>query len=90
MKTPLLLIALTTATGLALAQAPSNASQRRVPPSTDQSAQSPEPPKGETHVHKFFQAWGRGMDKVDKAVDKAVPKPDHRWPGTATKPKAKD
>lgn len=93
MKTIPLLIAVATAGSLAAgwahAQSPSQASQRRAPP-TDQSAQSPEPPKGDTHVHRFFQAWGRGMEKADRAVDKAMPKPDHRWPGTATRPKPTD
>lgn len=56
---------------------------KRPPPAASRQAAPPPPadtPSGDTHVHKFFQAWGRGMDKAGDALDK-VPKPDKRWPG---------
>lgn len=43
---------------------------------------APATPSGDTHVHRFFQAWGRGMDKAGSALEK-VPQPNERWPGTA-------
>lgn len=72
------------AAGTAHAQASSAPSKRTPPPASRQAAppQPAETPSGDTRVHKFFQAWGRGMDKAGNALDK-VPKPDKRWPGKA-------
>src|SRR5690606_27953 len=89
MKHPSLLIALAAAawlaTGPAGAQSTSTPPKRAAAPTSAAApAPSAETPPGDTHVHRFFQAWGRGMDKADKAVSKVMPKPDHRWPGTAT------
>ncbi len=86
-----LVIALTAAGLMAMAstgfaQTASPAS-KRPPASTARKAAPPAPtpaatPSGDTHVHRFFQAWGRGMDHAGEALDK-VPKPDSRWPGKA-------
>lgn len=70
--------------GAAQAQASSPPAKRTPPPASRQVAPPPaaEAPRGDTPVHKFFQSWGRGMDKAGEALDK-VPKPDKRWPGKA-------
>lgn len=70
--------------GAAQAQASSPPPKRTPPPASRQAAPPPaaEAPRGDTPVHKFFQSWGRGMDKAGEALDK-VPKPDKRWPGKA-------
>lgn len=70
--------------GAAPAQASSTPPKRTPPPVSRQAAPPPaaEAPRGDTPVHKFFQSWGRGMDKAGEALDK-VPKPDKRWPGKA-------
>lgn len=65
------------------AQASSPPPKRTPPPASRQAAPpAAEAPRGDTPVHKFFQSWGRGMDKAGEALDK-VPKPDKRWPGKA-------
>lgn len=61
--------------GAAPAQASSTPPKRTPPPAAEAA-------RGDTPVHKFFQSWGRGMDKAGEALDK-VPKPDKRWPGKA-------
>lgn len=73
------------AAGTAGAQTSSSTPPQRTPPAASRSAAPPpstETPRGDTHVHKLFQAWGRGMDKAGNALDK-VPKPDKHWPGKA-------
>lgn len=91
MKHLLTLIALSSA-GLLLTTAPAQAQSkttahpRSAPAATSQAtvpnaAPAPATP-GDTHVHRLFQAWGRGMDRAGSALEK-VPKPDQRWPGNA-------
>lgn len=58
------------------------AAASRQPAPAAPASTAPATPSGDTHVHRFFQAWGRGMDKAGAALGK-VPQPDERWPGTA-------
>jgi hypothetical protein len=71
------------AAGAASAQSTTSTPSKSAPaatPKTSAPAPNADAPRGDTPVHRFFQAWGRGVERVGKTLDK-VPKPDERWPG---------
>ena len=81
----LLAAACLAASGSALAQHTGTPSKRPAPlvQQAPQPQTAPATPSGDTHVHRALQGWGRGMDKAGAALGK-LPKPDGRWPGTAS------